>query len=167
MSSAQEDLRLAQWYNVYGWKDSCVEEAAANDESLRRLIEIEEAIGPLDEEASAIRSQITRLEPCHPRCRENVEDIVRMIGAMTPARILGCGQPDPALVDQLRGIAAGVAAWADGDDEASGVWADVLGEGNPQKRWLVACLCKTLATQFEGHDGGRPLRQPRLDDQIR
>jgi hypothetical protein len=85
-----------------------------------------------------------------------------MIGTMTPAEIPGCGQPDPALVDQLRGIAASVAAWADGDDEASGMWSDVLGQRDPRKRWLVACLCKTLATQFEGDDGGESLRQPRL-----
>jgi len=153
---------LNHWYNVYGWEDRCVEEAAASDPYLRRLLEVAQAMGSLDKEALAIRWRITRLEPCHARCRENVEAIVRMIGTMTPASVLGCGQPEPGLVEQLRAIASAVTAWTDGDEAGAGERAQVLGDQTPEKCWLAACLCKTLAEQLSDYDSGEPLARPHL-----
>jgi hypothetical protein len=155
---------LQHWHNVYGWDDRLVAEAAAGDPVLRGLLDVERAIAPLDETALAIRWRITRLEPCHARCNDNVRDIVHMIGAMTPAAILGCGQPEPGLVDRLREIAAAVSAWVDGDDVGAGEWAGVLGARTAEKRWLAASLCKTLAEHFREYDGGQPLPVPLATD---
>jgi hypothetical protein len=83
-----------------------------------------------------------------------------MIGAMAPGRILGCGQVSPEVVAELRGTMACAAAWADGRPEDAGVWSQVLGEPTPEKRWLVACLCKTVAQQLAHYDDGQPLAEP-------
>jgi hypothetical protein len=160
--TTDEKLQLRQWYNVYGWEDADVVEAAANDPSLRSILDLEKAIDPLDDDTSTIRRRITQLEPCHPRTKENVEDIVRMIGTMVPRRIPGCGEPDPTLSEQLRAVTTAIAAWADGDEKKAGPWAEVLGLRTPAKRWLVVCLCRTLAEQLRDYDGGEPLPQPRL-----
>ena len=80
-----------------------------------------------------------------------------MIGTMTPTTIPGCGEPDPGLADELRAITAAAVAWANGDEAEE----EALGQRTPEKLWLIACLCKTLATQLRNHDGGQPLPQPR------
>jgi hypothetical protein len=155
----EQKERLNQWCNVYGSTEKCVE-AVEGDPVLQRLLEFELASDPISDEARAIRQQIIKVEACHRRCKQNVEDLLRMIGSMKSGSIPGCGEADAELVAELRETMASAAAWADGKAEESGVWADTLGEPTPEKRWLVACLCKTVAKQLEAYQGVESLAQP-------
>ena len=156
--SAQQIERLDQWRNVYGGGDKCVT-AAHSDPRIRELLDFEFAIGPLPDDALAIRERIVGVEGCHERLVRNIEDLIRMIGAMQPSHIAYCGSVNPELVEAVRPTLAAAAAWAEGRTEEAGEWAEVLGEPTPEKRWLVACLCKTVATQLAGGEA-EPLPEP-------
>jgi hypothetical protein len=160
MFSDQQVERLKQWSNVYGWSAEECTAAAEADETLRRLLDVEMGAGGVSDEARAIRAQITRIEVCHYHCKSSVERILQMIGQMQPAPVLGCGDTEAHLADQVRGIMAEAAAWVDGRTQDSGSLSGVLGERTPAKQWLTACLCKTLAKQLERVQGDEPLPQP-------
>lgn len=156
--SAEQIESLKQWRNVYGGGERCVM-AAQSDARIRELLDFEFAIGPLPGEAITIRERIVGVEGCHERLVRNVEDLLRMVGAMQPSHIAYCGSVNPELVEAVRPILTAAAAWADGRTDDAGEWAEVLGEPTPEKRWLVACLCKTVATQLAGGDT-EPLPEP-------
>lgn len=162
--SPEQDERLSQWRNVYGSPEKCVR-AARSDARIQSLLELELAIEPMPQSARAIRERIISIEACHERCKRNTEDILRMIGAMKPESILSCGEVSPEVAAELRATIASAAAWADGKPEEAGEWGDILGEPSPEKRWLVACLCKTLAKQLEHCQGTDPLPQPEWPSQ--
>lgn len=151
--------RLTQWCNVYGGSDQCVAAAQA-DKTLQSLLQFEMESDDIDEAARVIRQRITGIEVCHRACKRNVEGILSMIGEMKAAHVAGCGETDAGLVAELRDTMAAAAAWADGKADEVGSLSDVLGERTPAKRWLVACLCKTLAQQLAGYQGDEPLAQP-------
>jgi hypothetical protein len=158
--SDEQKERLKQWSNVYGWSPEDCPAAAEADDTLRRLLDVEMGTEGMAGEAHAIRGEITKIEACHLRCVQNVEQILEMIGKMEPATVLGCGDVDAKLAEELRGTIAAAAAWVDGNEQDAGELKEVLGERTPQKQWLVACLCKTLAKQLEHCQGDEPLPQP-------
>jgi len=160
MFTEEQKERLKQWSNVYGWSAEECTQAAEKDETLRRLLDVEMGTKGMPDEALAIREQITRIEVCHYHCKSSVERILQMVGEMRPSAALGCGDIEPHLADELRGIIAEAAAWVDGRTQDAGFLADVLGERTPAKQWLTACLCKTLAKQLERVQGDEPLPQP-------
>jgi hypothetical protein len=157
----QHAERLKQWSNVYGWTTEQCTAAAEEDETLRLLLDFEMETGGVTDEARAIRAQITRIEVCHYHCKSSVERILGMIGELQPSTVLGCGDIEPHVADELRGLMAEAAAWVDGRTHDAGSLADVLGELTPAKQWLTTCLCKTLAKQLERITGDKPLPQPR------
>ena len=159
MFTEQQAEKLKQWSNVYGWSTEQCTAAAEADETLRRLLDVEMVAGDVTDEARAIRAQITRIEVCHYHCKSSVERILQMIGEMKPSPVLGCGDTEAHLADELRGIMAEAAAWVDGRTQDAGFLAAVLGERTPAKQWLTACLCKTLAKQLERIQGDEPLPQ--------
>ena len=93
---AEEVLkRIAHWErfgSAEGFPDAQGEKARAilADPQWRRLVEMELALEPMSEPCRAIRRQIACLERCHEHYVGNVEDILGMIGKMTPGRILDC-----------------------------------------------------------------------------
>lgn len=156
----QQVERLKQWNNVYGWTDELCIAAAEQDETIRRLLDVEmEEIG-ISEKACEIRAQITRIEVCHYNCRSSVEKILKMIGEMRPTPVLGCGDIEAHLADELRDTMTEAAAWVDGRIQEAGSLVEVLGERTSAKQWLTACLCKTLAEQLETVQGDDPLPRP-------
>lgn len=161
MFTEQQVERLKQWSNVYGWSAEQCSAAAEADETLRQLLDVEMEAGDVTDEARAIRAQITRIEGCHYHCKSSVERILQMIGELQPSAVLGCGDIEPHVADELRGLMAEATAWVDGTTHDASSLADVLGERTPAKQWLTACLCKTLAKQLEPVAGDEPLPQPR------
>jgi len=160
MFTDEQTERLKQWSNVYGWSPGDCTAAAETDETLRRLLDVEMGAGGMPDDARAIRAQITRVEVCHYHCKASVERILQMIGTMQPGPVLGCGDTEARLADEVRGIMDEAAAWVDGRAQDAGPLADMLGERTPAKQWLTACLCKTLAQQLEPVQGDVPLPQP-------
>jgi len=69
----------------------------------------------------------------------------------------------PDRIADLQEVTGPVAAWAEGDIEKAGDWGRILGKPIPEKRWLVASLCKHVSAQHETHDGERLLAQPALE----
>jgi hypothetical protein len=157
----EQKERLKQWSNVYGWSAEQCTAAAEKDEVLRGLLDVEMDPTGMPDEASAIRGQITSIEVCHRRCTENVDRILGMIGEMKPSSVLGCGDTDARLAAELRETMSELAAWVDGRTEQAGRLESVLGERTPAKRWLAACLWKTLAGQLAGVPGAEPPSGPR------
>ncbi len=78
-----------------------------------------------------------------------------MIANLHPSKVLGCGETDPGLSDQLRLIMAPLAKWVDGEDHPVGLNAD-LGDRTSAKRWLIASMCKMLAEQLNEPDFPQP-----------
>lgn len=159
MFTDEQAERLNQWCNVYGGGEQCVAAAEA-DGTIQRLLRVECGSPDIDAAAQAIRQRITWIEVCHRRCKQNVEDILGMIGRMQPGDVAGCGEAVAGLAEDLRAMMAQVAAWVDGGIEAAGPQAEVLGERTPAKQWLASCLCKTLTRQLESVTGRAPLPQP-------
>jgi hypothetical protein len=160
MFNDEQKERLNQWNNVYGWSTEQCACAAQEDETLRRLLDVEMEANGISVEARAIRRQITGIEICHRQCMQNVDRLLSMIGEMKPSTILGCGSIDDQLVAELRDTLEAASAWVDGNTSKAGYLSDVLGERTLSKQWLVTCLCKTLATQLKDVTPDEPLPQP-------
>ena len=154
MTEDERTQRLRQWYNVYGWTDEACAAAAASDARLQQLLDIEMA-GDMPDEARQIRDLMTRFETCHQACLRNVDSLVEMVANLRPSRVIGCGENDPAIADQLRAAMAPLAAWVDGEDHPVGLDTD-LGARTVAKQWLIACLCKMIAEQLHDPDVPQP-----------
>ena len=86
---------------MYGWSDEACTSAAAADERIRQLLDVE-MTDDIPEKARQIREQMTRFETCDQSCLQNVERRVEMIANQRSSTGLGWGETDPGLSGQLR-----------------------------------------------------------------
>jgi hypothetical protein len=118
-----------------------------------------------DEDFDRIESRIQHLEICNYNWHENLHIVLREIAA--GKRLMEWHAPDgfnahgdcPDRVEQLRSLMAEIAAWAQKKGRR-GKWARRLGALTPEKRWLVASLCKHVSAQHAPHGGERLLPKP-------
>ena len=94
----QTRQRLEHWERFgprEGWEatDDGKIDWILSDPEWRRLVDVEVGLEPLSPEARAIRKRIAAFERCHEHYAENVRAVLQMIGSMTPAAILDCGDP--------------------------------------------------------------------------
>jgi hypothetical protein len=107
-----------------------------------------------DEDFELTESRIQHLDICNYNWLENLRIVIHEIAAgkrlhdwHVPEGYNSCGDlPDRTV--ELRPLMMAAAAWAEQDGRAvSGPCADGLGKSTPEKRWLVAWLCKNVSSQ--------------------
>jgi RNA polymerase sigma factor (sigma-70 family) len=121
-----------------------------------------------EEDFERTESRIYHLEICNYNWKANLRIVLQEIGA--GKRLFKWHVPDgynahgdcPDRVAELRKLMRMAAAWAHGDARRAGDWGCVLGERTPEKRWLVASLCKHVASQHKPHDKEGLLAAPSL-----
>ena len=108
-----------------------------------------------DEDFELIESRIQHLEVCNYNWRENLRIVLREIAAgkrlfdwHVPDGYNACGDC-PNRVLELRDFIIPAAAWVEGNVEEAGNWGEILGKPIPEKRWLVASLCKHVSMQHK------------------
>lgn len=119
-----------------------------------------------EEDFEQTESRIQHLEICNYNWRENLRIVLREIAA--GRRLFAWHVPDgynahgdcPDRVSLLRSTMTSAADWATGDVGTAGAWGEALGESTPEKRWLVASLCKHVAAQHASYDAGGALPRP-------
>jgi hypothetical protein len=121
-----------------------------------------------DEDFALTESRIQHLDICNYNWRENLRIVFQEIAA--GKRLFDWHMPNgynahgdcPDRVAELREIAAAAKAWAVGNASAAGEWGQLLGEPTPEKRWLLASLCKHVRADHQEFDDGALLAQPTL-----
>jgi len=121
-----------------------------------------------DEDFAATDSRIQHLEICNYDWKQNLRIVLEEIAAgkrlykwHTPEGYNAHGD-SPDRVSELKGMMDSLAAWADGDSDRAGEWGRILGKRTPEKRWLVASLCKHIAEQHKKHDPDGCLPVPKV-----
>jgi beta-lactamase regulating signal transducer with metallopeptidase domain len=75
------ERRLLAWQNIFGWSlEECVEGANANP-TIYELLELEQSLDPISEDARIIREAMVALEPADLLYWEMLENIVKAIGS--------------------------------------------------------------------------------------
>jgi len=121
-----------------------------------------------DENFDLTESRIQHLDVCNYNWERNLRIVLQEIAA--GKRLFDWHVPEgfnahgdcPNRVSELRDIVAEAAGWAEGKMGKAGEWKSVLGERTPEKRWLVASLCKHVSAQHAAFDGERLLAKPAL-----
>jgi hypothetical protein len=141
--------RIGHWERFKAAAEEKLEMVAADPEWVR-LVESEIGLEPMSPACREIRGQIASMEPCHEHYVENVEAVVAMIGAMTPARVLDCGEGCPTRVAQAQAYGNALERWleddappSDADDYTREVFA-LLGGRTQAKPALVHHLIRKL-----------------------
>jgi hypothetical protein len=162
---------------LQAWRDSDAVPADADERTREvyallgeptpeKLALVEHLIGKLDDNAYAVyadededfeltESRIQHLEICNYNWEQNLRIVLQEIAA--GKRLFGWHTPEgynahgdcPDRMAELREIVPPLAAWSEGKENRAGRWAAILGESTPEKRWLVASLCKHVAAQHE------------------
>jgi len=121
-----------------------------------------------DEDFEQTESRIQHLDICNYNWHENLRIVLKEIAAgrrlhdwHTPEGYNAHGDC-PNRVEELRDTMACAPSWAEGQVENAGQVGTLLGEPTPEKRWLVASLCKTVSAHHHEFEGQRPLARPRL-----
>lgn len=146
----QEVLNRIRHWERFGGSEKEKADMVETDSDWRRLVELELQLGPMSDEAKAIRHQIASLEPCHEHYVENVRSILQMIGPMKPAQILDCGQGCPGRQQQAAAYLEALQVWRDADalpegaDGYSREVFDLLGRRTSPKLALVEHLIGKL-----------------------
>lgn len=142
--------RIGHWERFDGSHQEKLE-MVAGDPEWTRLVEVEVELEPISVEAQAIRRQIAYLEACHEHYSPNVNDIIKMIGCMTPAQIIDCGWACDSRDRDARMYRQALQTWRDAgamphaaDDYTREVFS-LLGEPTDAKLALVEHLIGKLA----------------------
>jgi len=138
--------RIGHWERFKGSDEEKLDMVASDPEWVR-LMETEIELEPMSPECRAIRKQISCMEACHEHYVGNVEAILGMIGAMTPGRVLDCGQASAERREEAEAYAQALEAWREADapsDERARDVFDLLGERTHAKRALVEHLIGKL-----------------------
>lgn len=120
---------------------------------------------PEDEDFDLIESRIQHLDICNYNWLNNLRIVMHEIADDKRSR--DWHVPDgfnahgdlPDRTSELQPILTEATAWIEGTDNA---YADTLGEPTPEKRWLVAWLCKNVSAQHAKLAGAGKLRVPTL-----
>ena len=115
------------------------------------------------EDFDRVESRIHHLEICNYSWQNNLRIVLEEIGA--GKRLYLWHQPDgynacgdcPNRVAELRQLMRAVASWAECKPDGDADVHQLLGQPTPEKRWLVACLCKHVAAQHQQFDTEPPL----------
>jgi RNA polymerase sigma factor (sigma-70 family) len=120
-----------------------------------------------DEDFETTDSRIQHLEICNYDWKQNLRIVLEEIAAgrrlydwHTPDGFNACGDC-PDRVSELEDMVNSLAAWVEGDKEKAGEWGKILGKRTPEKRWLVASLCKHIAEQHKQQDPGGSIPVPK------
>lgn len=110
------------------------------------LLQTEEELAPLSDEATAIRERIACMEPCHACYAANVRRITEMIGSMRAGPIFDCGETDEARRALARRYRFALESWLAGADDTANLpeVARYLGQADDAKRALVVHLVRKL-----------------------
>jgi RNA polymerase sigma factor (sigma-70 family) len=139
--------RIRHWERFKGTDEEKVAMVEADPEWVG-LVEFEIGLEPMSAECRQIRQRIADMEPCHEHYTENVENILGMIGAMTPGPILDCGQACEERKQQAQAYARALAQWrngrAAGEDGCAREVAELLGKPTKVKVQLVNHLIRKL-----------------------
>jgi RNA polymerase sigma factor (sigma-70 family) len=141
--------RISHWERFKATAEERLEMVEADPEWVR-LTEFEIGLEPMSPACREIRKQIASMEPCHEHYVENVEAVVAMIAAMTPGRVLDCGEACPTRAEQARAYTNALERWLNGDappadaDECTGEVFSLLGERTKAKAALVNHLVRKL-----------------------
>jgi hypothetical protein len=119
-----------------------------------------------EEDFDRVESRIQHLEICNYNWPENLRIVLKEIAA--GRRLFEWHIPDgynahgdcPDRIAELQDAMRSATAWAEGNTVEAGQWAEVLGPPTPEKRWLVASLCKNVAAQHATHEGEARLPKP-------
>ena len=106
--------RISHWERFRGSAEEKLNMVEA-DRELIRLMELEIELEPLSTECREIRRQIASLETCHEHYVENVKATLEMIGSMTPAPILDCGEACGARQEEAIAYMQALWTWRDAD----------------------------------------------------
>jgi hypothetical protein len=122
------------------------------DKELLGIDAMEDSIGPLDDDTTAIRQLITRFECCYHEADKEAEMIVEAIGSGQPPA--ESGERPPQRKRELQNSYDILSAWCKGDSDkcidldVGGIRADELlsfiGEPSPLKIWQVQRMIEKL-----------------------
>lgn len=141
--------RIRHWERFKGSAEEKAEMVEADPEWVR-LVEVEVGLEPISPQCSEIRRQIASMEACHEHYLENIEAVVAMIGAMTPAPILDCGEACDARKEEAAAYRRSLETWRasrtappDAGEPTREVF-DLLGDLTEEKSRLVSHLIGKL-----------------------
>jgi hypothetical protein len=125
--------------------------------------------GDGEEDFARTEARIQHLAICNHNWKANLRIVLEEIAA--GRQLFPWHTPDgfnahgdcPDRTAELQEVMASVSAWAEGNVQKAGEWGRMLGKPTPEKRWLVASLCKHVSAQHEKHGGERLLAQPALE----
>ena len=103
------------WSRGWGARAEAKVAAVLGDPDWVRLIDQELELEPLDDNARAVRFEISRMEHCHASFRANAEAVVAMIASLghrsAEPRVLDCGEVDAARKVRVEGYLAALRGW--------------------------------------------------------
>ncbi|OPZ08346.1 MAG: hypothetical protein BWZ08_01233 [candidate division BRC1 bacterium ADurb.BinA292] len=161
-------LRLANWEQLGGAVEDRVT-AVADDPEWVMLLRWELGLEPLSAEARLLRRHIATLRPCARHGLARTRELIEMIGLKKARDLADCGCNGEARHyhfgdthhNELVKLLKQAAAWAEGDWIGAGACGLILGDATPEKRWLVASLCKQLKTQIRSANPRHAIPIPR------
>ncbi|MHC4166781.1 MAG: hypothetical protein ACYSWQ_07480 [Planctomycetota bacterium] len=141
------------WWNCYGPADK----SAVDDEELAAIDAMEDAIAPLDDQATAIRQLITRFELCYRAADEEAERIANAI--CTGVIPIESNERAPERKAELENSRRILAQWCenqnveDMDINVGGIPAETLagfiGEPSPLKIWQVQRIVEKIGEALD------------------
>lgn len=156
--STEEDLRgipeklFEEVYNSLGERDKH-KEALVSALLDRLLWNFETERNTLIEEFETLIYQIDRTDICHYAFPENIKKTIEAIGELSPSPDFeGCGSSNEEHQKIALSYFMDLTAWLQGEINENG---RTLGERTLLKRWLVACLAKTIK-ELAGLDKSMP-----------
>jgi len=133
---------------------------------------------PHDEDFDTVESRIQHMDICNYNWADNIRIVLEEIAAgrrlypwhapesfnagwHEPGGFNAHGDcPDRTL--ELGDMMSSIAGWAEGRRGPDDEWAGILGRPTPEKRWLAASLCKTVAWHHAKYGGEQALAKPLL-----
>ncbi len=137
----------------------CWQNCSGGDDEVREIDRLEDLLGPLDEQAVAIRRLITGFEACYHEADKEAEFIAAAIGAgQCPPR---ANERPAQRKKELENAHDILSTWCEGsvsrdrDRNVGGIPAGELlgfiGEPSPLKRWQVARIVDKISQALDPH----------------